>query len=168
MDDVEVGQSVREARQAAGASGRGVAQSIGLDSGAYTRSEAGQRSFKATELVAIADVLGVGLDDLIQRRAATVVAAERQATDALIDANNSLGDLAERLADADAAGLDISALARSVSSPTVLIGYAGKEANRAARVAAELRDLVARIQVFDGPGKFGGDASAPHIAPSED
>lgn len=65
MDDVELGRRVRAAREAAGVSVRKLAEVLGLDAAAMSRTESGARSMKARELVTVAQSLHVPLDSLI-------------------------------------------------------------------------------------------------------
>lgn len=60
-------------------SGRKLAAAVGMDSAAYVRSETGTRAFKASELIALADVMGLPLDTLVGRRSADQEAAIRRA-----------------------------------------------------------------------------------------
>lgn len=80
MDDQVIGQRVRQARENTGMSGRQLAATVGMDSAAYTRSEAGTRAFKAAELIALADTLELPLDVLVRRPSASQVEAVRRAS----------------------------------------------------------------------------------------
>lgn len=79
MDDQTIGRRVRQAREEAGLSGRQLASAVGMDSGAYSRSEAGARAFKAAELIALADAMELPLDTLVRRPSAPQVEAVRRA-----------------------------------------------------------------------------------------
>lgn len=65
VDDVELGRRVRAAREAAGVSVRKLAEVLGLDVAALSRTESGARSMKARELVAVAQTLHMPLDVLV-------------------------------------------------------------------------------------------------------
>jgi transcriptional regulator with XRE-family HTH domain len=79
MDDVELGSRVKQAREEAGVSARQVANAVGMDPAAYSRSESGARGFRATELVDIANRLDVPMDMLVQRASGDTIAAGRKA-----------------------------------------------------------------------------------------
>ena len=65
MDDAELGERVRQARETAGVSVRSLAGQVGMDWSALGRSERGERAFKALELVSIAEALGTTMDGLV-------------------------------------------------------------------------------------------------------
>lgn len=78
MDDVELGKRVRAAREAAGVSVRHLAETLGLDAAALSRTESGARSMKARELVGVAQALHVPLDALVGAVSPDHEAAERE------------------------------------------------------------------------------------------
>lgn len=86
MDDAAVGSGIKRARENVGISARQMAKAISMDPAAYSRSEAGTRAFKATEIVDIANQLDLPLDTLVQRAAADTVVAGRRAQAAGEDA----------------------------------------------------------------------------------
>jgi transcriptional regulator with XRE-family HTH domain len=79
MDDTEIGDRVKQARETAGVSARQVAKAAGMDPAAYSRSESGARGFRATEIVDIANRLDIPLDMLVQRASGDTIAAGRKA-----------------------------------------------------------------------------------------
>lgn len=65
MNDEQLGDAVRRAREGRDITVRGLAADIDMDWSALSRSEHGKRAFKAVELVAISRTLGIPLDELV-------------------------------------------------------------------------------------------------------
>lgn len=64
MDDQQLGERLRVAREAAGMSMRALGSYLELDASAVNRIEKGRRGLRATELVAAARALNVSMDEL--------------------------------------------------------------------------------------------------------
>lgn len=63
--DAELGKRVRAAREAAGLTIRQLAEMLGLDGSAMSRTESGERAMKARELITVSRELHVPLDVLV-------------------------------------------------------------------------------------------------------
>lgn len=62
-------QNIKVLREARGLKQADVARHVGLDSAAYSRTERGLRNITVDELAAVASLLGVTIDELVNRHA---------------------------------------------------------------------------------------------------
>jgi transcriptional regulator with XRE-family HTH domain len=66
-----IGQRIAEARQTAGLTQEELAERVGLAAENLSRAERGRSMLKTETLIAVADVLGVSIDDLARGREVT-------------------------------------------------------------------------------------------------
>jgi transcriptional regulator with XRE-family HTH domain len=86
LEHPDLGRRIAQLRAAADTSQRELAAAIGLDQSAVARIETGQRRVDAAEAVAIADYLGVGVDEIIAPRPAAVALRAEAGDDELAEA----------------------------------------------------------------------------------
>jgi transcriptional regulator with XRE-family HTH domain len=134
-----------------------------LDSGAYTRSEQGQRAFKASELVAIADALGVSLDTLVGHANAADVEVMRQARAGIAAAVTAVTELVTRLNRAIDDGADIGELVAAYPATTVTITALDEQEDRPLQIRAAIGQLISSIEIAQQAVVFTTDSEGYYV-----